>query len=135
MLMDMLATQLKNVESNPMYTFQKEYNKTLYNDNPRRGMMGLAELEKVDFAKMPELFKTVYGNAADFTFTFVGNIDPATLKPLVEKYIGSLPASSKKKPEPSSPGTGSFVKPKPSPVLPSSHGAIPKKPSPDSQKK
>ena len=96
-LMDMLATQLKNVESNPMYTFQKEYNKTLYNGNPRRGMMGLAELEKVDFAKMPELFKTVYGNAADFTFTFVGNIDPATLKPLVEKYIGSLPASSKKK--------------------------------------
>lgn len=96
-LMDMLATQLKNVESNPMYTFQKEYNKTLYNGNPRRGMMGLAELEKVEFAKMPELFKTVYGNAADFTFTFVGNIDPATLKPLVEKYIGSLPASSKKK--------------------------------------
>ena len=96
-LMDMLATQLKNVESNPMYTFQKEYNKTLYNNNPRRGMMGLAELEKVDFAKMPELFKTVYGNAADFTFTFVGNVDLDVLKPLVEKYIGSLPASSKKK--------------------------------------
>ena len=96
-LKDMLATQFKNIESNPMYTFQKEYNKTLYNNNPRRGMMGLAELEKVDFAKMPELFKTVYGNAADFTFTFVGNVDLDVLKPLVEKYIGSLPASSKKK--------------------------------------
>ena len=96
-LKDMLATQLKNVESNPMYTFQKEYNKTLYNNNPRRGMMGLAELEKVEFAKMPELFKTMFGNAADFTFTFVGNVDLDVLKPLVEKYIGSLPASSKKK--------------------------------------
>ena len=96
-LKDMLATQFKNIESNPMYTFQKEYNKTLYNNNPRRGMMGLAELEKVEFAKMPELFKTMFGNAADFTFTFVGNVDLDVLKPLVEKYIGSLPASSKKK--------------------------------------
>ena len=96
-LKDMLATQLKNVESNPMFTFQKEYNKTIYNNNPRRGTMTAAELEKVEFAKMPELFKTMFGNAADFTFTFVGNVDLDVLKPLVEKYIGSLPASSKKK--------------------------------------
>ena len=96
-LKDMLATQLKNVESNPMFTFQKEYNKTIYNNNPRRGKMTVAELEQVDFAKMPELFKTMFGNAADFTFTFVGNVDLDVLKPLVEKYIGSLPASSKKK--------------------------------------
>ena len=96
-LKDMLATQLKNIESNPMFTFQKEYNKTIYNNNPRRGTMTAAELEKVEFAKMPELFKTMFGNAADFTFTFVGNVDLDVLKPLVEKYIGSLPASSKKK--------------------------------------
>ena len=28
-------------------------------------------------------------------FTFVGNVDPETLKPLVEKYIGSLPTTKK----------------------------------------
>ena len=34
-------------------------------------------------------------DANGFVFTFVGNIDPETLKPLVEKYIGSIPAARK----------------------------------------
>ena len=36
------------------------------------------------------------GNADDFTFTFVGNIDLNTFKPMVEKYLGSLPKGKEK---------------------------------------
>ena len=32
-------------------------------------------------------------DASDFTFAFVGTFDPATLKPLVERYLGGLPAT------------------------------------------
>jgi zinc protease len=37
----------------------------------------------------------LYGYADDFRFVIAGNVDLNTLKPLVEKYIGSLPTSKK----------------------------------------
>ena len=45
---------------------------------------------------MSALHKQFFGNAANFTFVFVGNIEPEAFKPLVEKYIGSIPASENK---------------------------------------
>jgi len=38
-------------------------------------------------------YKKYFADAGDFTFMFVGNVDTAKLKPLLEKYLGSLPAS------------------------------------------
>src|SRR6185503_11824242 len=32
-------------------------------------------------------------NAGDFTFLFVGSFDEEAIKPLLEKYIGSLPSN------------------------------------------
>ena len=50
-------------------------------------------LESISFENLPKTFKTLYPGANSFTFTFVGNVDLETLKPLVEKYIGSIPTS------------------------------------------
>jgi zinc protease len=36
------------------------------------------------------------GDAGDFTFVFVGTFSPDTIKPLVEKYIASLPSNGRK---------------------------------------
>lgn len=88
-------SMLQNIESNPMFKFQQEIYKSLYNNHPRRGVMSLKDLDKIDFEKMPELYNKMFGNAADFTFFFVGDFQLDTLKPLVEKYIGSLPTSKK----------------------------------------
>ncbi len=96
-LMDNVSTSLKNAESNPMFRLQQEVYKTIYNDNKRQRVLTLEDLNKVEFEKMPGLFSKIFGNAANFTFTFVGNTDLETLKPLVEKYLGSLPTSTKKK--------------------------------------
>lgn len=96
-LMDNVSTTLKNAESNPMFRLQQEVYNTIYNKHPRQRVLTLEDLNKVEFEKMPELFSKAFGNAANFTFTFVGNTDLETLKPLVEKYLGSLPASTKKK--------------------------------------
>ena len=41
-------------------------------------------LDKVDYQKTLELARERFANAADFTFVFVGNIDPSVLKPLAE---------------------------------------------------
>ena len=37
-------------------------------------------------------YKNRFADLSDFTFVFVGSFDPATLKPLVERYIASLPS-------------------------------------------
>jgi zinc protease len=44
---------------------------------------------------MKAIDKALFSNPADFVFTFVGNIDMDEFKPLVEKYLGSLPKSKK----------------------------------------
>ena len=41
-------------------------------------------------------YKDRFADASDFTFYFVGSFDEATMKPLVERYLGSLPSLKRK---------------------------------------
>jgi zinc protease len=40
------------------------------------------------------IYNSIYDNADGMHFTFVGNIDPATARPLFEKYLASLPGKA-----------------------------------------
>ena len=51
---------------------------------------------EVNPEKALAFYKDRFADASDFTFTFVGNVDTTTLKPLVEKYLGALPSISRK---------------------------------------
>lgn len=84
---------VQNLTSNPDYIMQVETTKTLYGNSPRQQPLTIEALESISFESLPETFKTLYPGANSFTFTFVGNVDLETLKPLVEKYIGSIPTS------------------------------------------
>ena len=46
------------------------------------------------------ILKSMTENAADYTFIFVGNVNTATLKPLVEKYLAVLPGKASQKANP-----------------------------------
>jgi zinc protease len=37
-------------------------------------------------------YKDRFADASDFVFVFVGSFDPAAMKPLIERYLGSLPS-------------------------------------------
>ena len=67
----------------------------IYGNNLRRQIISADIIEGLEFAEIQPIFEKLYPGANGFTFTFVGNIDPATLKPLVEKYIGSIPTTAK----------------------------------------
>ena len=41
-------------------------------------------------------YKDRFADASDFTFVFVGSFDLPTMKPLVERYLGSLPSTHRK---------------------------------------
>ena len=87
---------LANQMTNPDFIFNKNVVATLYGNNFRRQQLSPELLEKVKLEQMAAIHKRLYSNAADFRFTFVGNMSAEELKPLVEKYIGSLPASKSK---------------------------------------
>ena len=94
-LMKMLRTQLENAKSNPDFQMQEKVIDVLYGHNPRRQVISTELLDEFSFEALPAIYKKLYPDGNSFRFTFVGNIDPETLKPLVEKYIGSIPASNK----------------------------------------
>ena len=87
------TAMIENMLTNPDYISEDAVIKTLYNNNLRKQIISLDVLNAISFERLPDVYNTLYSNAADFRFTFVGNVDPETLKPLVEKYIGSLPSS------------------------------------------
>lgn len=94
-LIKMVRSQLENARTNPDYLMQEKVIDVTYGDNPRRQMISNEIVDKFDFEQLPAIYAKLYPGANGFVFTFVGNIDPETLKPLVEKYIGSIPAAKK----------------------------------------
>ena len=94
-MMNNFSAQVENILSNPDFKSEKEFQKVLYNDNFRRQVISKEVLAEVKFEKLNDIYNKLYADANSFVFTFVGSVDLQTLKPLVEKYIGSLPIVKK----------------------------------------
>ena len=86
---------LANQEKSPEYLFEKYQNQALYT-SPFRGMITSDAIKGASREQTIKLAHDMTDNAADFTFVFVGNVTPETLKPFVEKYIASLPGDASK---------------------------------------
>ena len=93
--MAQLKPYVENLQTNPDYISAVERQKTLYGNHFRRQQITPALLDEVKFERMEPAYKALFSNAANFTTYIVGNVDLEVLKPLVEKYIGSLPVAKK----------------------------------------
>ncbi len=88
---------LKFLKANPRYFFQDTLVKIAYNNSPWVSVLPtVEEFENLKLDKVMAIYDEIYGNADGMHFTFVGNLDPATAKPLFEKYLGSLPGKPEK---------------------------------------
>ena len=92
---NMYVPYFRNMESDPSYIMGKNYIETMYGNHPRRQMTKADDIEALSIADLQAVHKALYSYANDFRFQIVGNVDLETLKPLVEKYLGSLPTSKK----------------------------------------
>ena len=88
--MQRTKAMVKNMELNPMITLSDTITKVLYNNHPLRLRMNAEDYDKIDYAKAMEMYKDRFADPNNFIFTFVGNIDVETFKPLVEQYLASL---------------------------------------------
>jgi zinc protease len=88
--------QLEFLSKNPRAAYQDTLYKIIYNNNPWMNAIPKAEdFDKINIDRSLAIYKEIYGNAYGIHFSFAGNIDIAKAKPLLEKYLGSLPATSK----------------------------------------
>ncbi|MCO4764278.1 MAG: insulinase family protein [Myxococcales bacterium] len=87
---------LKNRGRSPRRVFFDKFSSYVSKNHLRRQPPSLATLAKVDLARAMAFYKERFENAGDFSFVFVGNVNPKTLKPLVERYLASLPAVKKR---------------------------------------
>jgi zinc protease len=81
-----------NQKASPGYAFSEMMQTTLTRNHPRARPMTVELLDELDLQKSLAFYKDRFADASDFTFFFVGTFDLATIKPLVERYLGALPA-------------------------------------------
>ncbi len=91
-----IKAQLENKDKDPNSVFGDSVSYIMGNYHPRRKPFTLADLQKLNLDRAFEIYKERFGNAGQFLFTFVGNFNTDSIKPLVEKYIASLPGSMQK---------------------------------------
>ena len=86
---------LPNIANNPQFIFQNEMNKILYGNNPRVVELNDETLAKANLATIERVYRELFKDAAGATLRIVGNVNPDEIKPLVEKYIGSIAKGKK----------------------------------------
>ena len=90
-----LKSWLENRNASPEAAFHDTLQNTLSRYNYRREPWTLRRLGKMDMEKSFSIYKSRFANASDFSFIFVGNFKPDSIKPLIETYLGSLPATNR----------------------------------------
>ncbi|MFA6644593.1 MAG: insulinase family protein, partial [Bacteroidales bacterium] len=91
-----METQLRNQEAEPMVAFSDSINAAIYGNNPLVQRIKTEDLQKLDYDRMMEMYKQLFSNPGSFTFTLVGNINEDEVRPVIERYLASLPAKSEK---------------------------------------
>ena len=91
-LSDQLKATLANREATPDAVFDEALDAAMSQNHLRAQPLTPARLSQMNLDASLAFYKDRFADASDFTFVFVGSFDLATLKPLVERYLASLPA-------------------------------------------
>jgi zinc protease len=86
---------IANRLNDPNSVFLDTISSVLSNHNIRRTGPSLEKINQVSLDKAYAVYKERFANERGFTFVFTGSIDILTIKPLLEKYLGSLPVTAK----------------------------------------
>ncbi len=95
-LQQQIKAQLDNKDKDPGSVFSDSVSYIMGNYHFRRKPFSFADLKRMDIDRSIAIYKERFSNAGQFLFTFVGNFNTDSIKPLVEKYVASLPGSIQK---------------------------------------
>ncbi len=86
---------LANREADPQAAFQDTVTVTMAQHHPRARPLSVSLFDEVDPDRAFEFYRDRFSDAGDFTFFFVGSFTPDGIRPLVERYLGGLPATGR----------------------------------------
>ena len=86
---------LPNIASNPDFMFQNYVSDKLYGGNKRVVELNAETLAAANLETIETVYRRLFTNVGGATLYIIGNVDLETLKPMVEKYAGSLPKGNK----------------------------------------
>jgi zinc protease len=89
---EQLKIALANQDALPDTAFEDALNSALTQNHPRAFPIKASNVDEMNLDRSLAFYKDRFADASDFTFVFVGSFDLATMKPLVERYLASLPA-------------------------------------------
>ena len=88
----MLESQL----ASPNIALNDTVIKLAYVNQARSSRVTADDLEKINYQMIMDWRKDRFKDASDFTFVFIGNIDPENTKALIAQYLGALPSINRK---------------------------------------
>jgi zinc protease len=95
-LTSQMKAMLANQEASPDWAFMRALESALTQNHPRARSLTPEMIDEMNLEKSLAFYKDRFSDASGFTFVFAGNFDEYTMRPLVERYLGSLPSSRRK---------------------------------------
>lgn len=88
-----VKSAMANQRNQPGRVFNDTITLTMAQHNPRTHLFGPELLDSVDLGRALAIYKREFANAGAFHFVIVGSFSPDSVRPLVERWIASLPGT------------------------------------------
>jgi zinc protease len=95
-IIEQSTSAIANRNTDPKSVYADTVAAVLGNYNIRRTGPSVEKLQQIDLDKSLKIYQERFANAGDFMFVFDGNFNVDSIKPLLEKYLGSLPSTGQK---------------------------------------
>jgi zinc protease len=89
---EQLKVALANQDALPDTAFEDALTGALTQNHPRALPLKAANVDQMNLDRSLAFYKERFADASDFTFVFVGSFELAAMRPLVERYLASLPS-------------------------------------------
>ena len=94
-LMQQYEVSLKNRDLDPQTAYADTITKVIYGNDWHERPFLLKDLKNVSYDRILQMAKERTANANGWVFEIVGNFDETTIRPLICRYLGSLPSKGK----------------------------------------
>lgn len=88
-----LSDGLASQSASPEFAFAQELAGVLSQNHPRARPLSIEAIPQMDADKSVAFYRDRFSDASSFTFVFGGSFDVEQIRPLVERYIASLPST------------------------------------------
>ena len=91
-----IRSQVSQASYNPKMTYSDSIGSTIYRGNPMYRNVLPEEVDRLDGERVLELYRQRVTNAGDFVFSIVGAFSVDEVRPLIRKYLASLPDNGRR---------------------------------------